>query len=341
MSLKIAVCILNYNGRKLLQQFLPTVVEHTPASLAEIYVIDNASTDDSLAYVKAEFPTVKIVENTENHGFTGGYNIGLQQINATYYLLINSDIEVTSNYLEPLVKILDENPNAGACQPKIKAFHQKDSFEYAGAAGGYVDWLGYPFCRGRIFETLEKDEGQYDNLQQVFWASGACMLIKSTLYHEVGGFDISFFAHMEEIDLCWRVQRLGYEIYCEPQSIVYHVGGGTLNKTNPRKTYLNFRNSASMLHKNVVDNTVYWKFAIKMVLDLVAALKFGLENSPEHTLAVLKAYKDFFRDIKNKRATKRLTKTTEEVVVKSIYKKMIVWQYYVRRRKTYNRLKKI
>lgn len=336
MTKKIAVCILNYNGAQLLKQFLPSVIEFS--SEAEVYVIDNQSTDDSCAVLAQDFPNVKIIVNEDNYGFTGGYNHGLTTVNEELLVLLNSDVEVTEGWLVPLAKAFDD-PTIAACQPKILAQRAKNSFEYAGASGGYIDWLGYPFCRGRIFETIELDQGQYDEPLQIFWASGACMVVRSEVFEKVGGFDVSFFAHMEEIDLCWRMQNSGYKIMCIPQSTVYHVGGETLSKENPRKTYFNFRNSATMLYKNTYDSSIYWKFSLKMLLDLVAAFKFWKDNTFDHFMAVIKAYAHFFRDLGSKRIKKYEFGVVKTKNLSTIYSKLIVFQYYLLKRRKYAQLK--
>lgn len=337
MTKKIAVCILNYNGAALLKQFLPSVIQFSRE--AEVYVIDNQSTDNSLTVLSEYFPDVNVIVNEDNYGFTGGYNHGLTTVNEELLVLLNSDVEVAKGWLEPLAKAFDD-PTVAACQPKILAQRAKDHFEYAGAAGGFIDWLGYPFCRGRIFETIELDEGQYDEPTQIFWASGACMMVRSEVFKKVGGFDVSFFAHMEEIDLCWRMQNSGYQIMCIPKSTVYHVGGETLSKENPKKTYLNFRNSATMLYKNTYDSSLYWKFSLKLLLDVVAAFKFWKDNSFEHFTAVVKAYSHFFRDLGSKRIKKYEFGMVETRKLTTIYPKLIVFQYYLLKRSTYESLKR-
>ncbi|MDF1675256.1 MAG: glycosyltransferase family 2 protein, partial [Vicingaceae bacterium] len=245
MSLNsVAVVILNWNGKHFLEKFLPSLIEHT--SFAELIVADNCSTDDSLSFLKENFPQIRIITLAENYGFAKGYNEALKQVNSDVYVLLNSDVEVTENWLQPCLEILKKDNDMAACQPKIKAFHQKTYFEYAGAAGGFIDKYGYPFCRGRIFETLEEDNNQYDEEIEIFWATGACLVIRADIYHELNGLDSFFFAHMEEIDLCWRIQNRGKKIKYVPQSTVFHVGGGTLHKSKPQKTFLNFRNNLIM-----------------------------------------------------------------------------------------------
>ncbi|MEQ9425638.1 MAG: glycosyltransferase family 2 protein [Cyclobacteriaceae bacterium] len=326
---KIAVVILNYNGQKFLDQFLPTVLAHS--SEVEIIVIDNASDDESLAFLKEHFPSIRIIELSENEGYAGGYNRALTQIDSDIYVLLNSDIEVTSGWLQPIIKLMDEDNQIAACQPKILSFKDKEKFEYAGASGGFIDWLGYPFCRGRIFDTTEKDNGQYDDSRQVFWASGACFFVRSSVFHELGGFDKHFFAHMEEIDLCWRMNSAGYKVYSCPESVVYHVGAGTLPVTNPRKTYLNFNNNLLMLRKNLPFKALWYRLPIRILLDWVAAMKFLVEGQPRHSWAVLKAHYNFL--------FKAQTEANKLKALSSrIYKKSIVYQYFLSGNKHFNQL---
>ncbi len=289
---KIAVVILNWNGIKLLEQFLPSVVKYSTE--ADIYVADNASTDDSIAFVEANFPTIKIVQNTSNFGFAQGYNEALKHIDAEIYALVNSDIEVIENWLAPIIKTFENEPNTAIVQPKILDYKAKEYFEYAGGAGGYIDQYGYPFCRGRVFDTLEKDNGQYDDNCEIFWASGACFFIRSSVYKNLTGFDADFFAHQEEIDLCWRVINTGNKIKYNSKSVVYHVGGATLEKSNPRKTELNFRNSLLMLTKNLPKNKLFSILFIRLILDGMAGLQFLLNGKPNHTWAILKAHLSFY-----------------------------------------------
>lgn len=289
---KIAVVILNWNGIKLLEQFLPSVIQFSQD--AAIYVADNASTDDSVNFVKQNFPTVKIIKNTGNHGFAKGYNDALKEVDAEIYALVNSDIEVTENWLKPIIETFDSEKNTAIIQPKILDFKNKEYFEYAGAAGGFIDKFGYPFCRGRIFDTIEKDNGQYNDNCEIFWASGACFFIRKKLYDELEGFDETFFAHQEEIDLCWRAQNDGHVIkYCH-QSIVYHVGGATLQQGNPKKTYLNFRNSLLMMVKNLPKKGLFFVVFFRMILDGIAAVRFLLQGNFKHTLAILHAHFSFY-----------------------------------------------
>lgn len=288
----VAVVMLNYNGKKLLQQYLPAVLQHSAG--AHIYVADNASTDDSLAFVSKHYPSVRCIPLMKNTGFAGGYNEALKQVQADYYVLLNSDVEVTPGWLEPVIAVMEHDRDVAACQPKLRAFLAKNTFEYAGACGGFIDKYGYPFCRGRIFNELEQDSGQYDDAREVFWATGACMFVRASVYHELGGFDDAYFAHMEEIDLCWRMKNTGRKVMVVPASVVYHLGGGTLNKLSPRKTFLNFRNNLVTLTKNYPNNFWLDVLLLRLILDGIAGLKFLLEGKPLHTLAVLRAHFAFY-----------------------------------------------
>lgn len=332
--LKVAVVILNWNGRKFLQQFLPSVLEHLP-QYAQVFVADNDSTDDSVAYLKESFPTVQLVINSENGGYAKGYNEALKKIQAEYYILLNSDIEVTKNWIEPIIDLMDQNQNITACQPKIRSYHEKEKFEYAGAGGGYIDKYGYPFCRGRIFQELEVDEGQYDNSQEVFWASGACMFVRAEHFWLHDGLDEDFFAHMEEIDFCWRAKNKGFQIYYEPKSLVYHVGGGTLPKNNPHKTYLNFRNNFFLLYKNLESNRMLSVFFWRLLLDGVAGIKFLLDGQAKDTQAVIRAHFSFYASIsKLKKKRKRL----KQQKVGQVYQRNIVYEHFVKKIKSFDQL---
>ena len=289
---KIAVVILNWNGVQLLEQFLPSIIQYSPE--ATIYVADNASTDTSVSFVEQHFPTIQIVKNTGNYGFAKGYNEALQHIDAEIYALVNSDIEVTENWLRPILETFENEPKTAIIQPKILDFKNKEYFEYAGAAGGFIDKYGYPYCRGRIFDTIEKDNGQYNDAREITWASGACFFIRSKVYHELKGFDDDFFAHQEEIDLCWRAKNLDYTIKYNPNSVVYHVGGATLKQGNPRKTFLNFRNSLLMLVKNLPKENLYSVLFIRMTLDGIAGIHFVLQGKFSHCFAILKAHFAFY-----------------------------------------------
>ena len=290
---KVAVVILNYNGRKFLKEFLPIVIERSGKD-AEIWVADNQSTDDSVDLMKEHFPDVKLIVNDENGGFAKGYNDALSKIEAEYYVLLNSDIEVTDNWIQPVIELMDSDSNIAACQPKIRAYHDKSKFEYAGASGGYLDKFGYPFCRGRVFQVLEEDNGQYDDPVEVFWATGACMFVRAETYHKQGGLDADFFAHMEEIDFCWRLKNNDYKVMVCPSSVVYHIGGGTLPKSSARKTYLNFRNNFSLLYKNLPSDKLFKVFVLRLFLDGMAGIKFLAEGHFQDFLAVFKAHFYFY-----------------------------------------------
>ncbi|TBW28418.1 glycosyltransferase family 2 protein [Gramella sp. KN1008] len=300
--MKVAVVILNWNGRSLLEQFLPSVITHSPE--ATIYVADNASTDESVKFLKSVYPGVKIIQNDRNAGYAGGYNLALKSVEEEIHILLNSDVEVTANWLKPIIEVFENEPDTAAVQPKILDYRKKDYFEYAGAAGGYIDKYGYPFCRGRIFQELEEDHGQYNDDQYIFWASGACLAVRKSAYQEVGGLDEDFFAHQEEIDLCWRLQNKAYKIKYVGNSHVFHVGGATLQNMNPKKTFFNFRNSLFLLLKNVEGSKVYQILFIRMLLDGLAGIKFLLEGKFNHFFAILDAHASFyqyFRKIRKKR----------------------------------------
>jgi GT2 family glycosyltransferase len=290
--MKIAVVILNWNGVTLLEQFLPSILRFSPE--AAIYIADNASTDKSISFVSTHFPTVQIVKNDSNFGFAQGYNEALKHIDAEIYALVNSDIEVTENWLLPILAAFEKEPQTAIIQPKILDFKNKDYFEYAGAAGGFIDKYGYPYCRGRIFDTLEKDKGQYDDDCEIFWASGACFFIRSSVYKELKGFDDDFFAHQEEIDLCWRAFNKGHKIKYNHKSVVYHVGGATLQQGNPKKTFLNFRNSLLMLTKNLPKKKLYSVLFCRMLLDGLAGIQFIFKGKFSHFIAILKAHGSFY-----------------------------------------------
>lgn len=338
---KVAVVILNWNGQNWLEKFLPSVLENTKNPDYEIIVADNGSTDDSIAYTEKIFPSVKIIKLDKNYGFTGGYNRALKQVEAKYYVLLNSDIEPSTAWLDTLVAEMEADETVAACQPKILAYNQKDTFEYAGASGGYLDYLGYPFCRGRIFFTAEKDEQQYNSTEEIFWATGACMMVRASLYHEIGGLDEDFFAHMEEIDLCWRLQNLGYSIKVYPKAVVYHVGGGTLNKENPKKTFLNYRNNLALLFKNLPFPSNIIIVFKRMVLDGVAAIHALTKGEYKNTFAILKAHLAFYAWIPHlmqKRKQIINKKTLDQL--KGVHFKSIVFEYFLKKKKTFSALKK-
>lgn len=320
--MNIAVVILNWNGKKLLETFLPSTVAYSEG--ATIYVADNASTDDSIAFIKSNFPEVKIVKNEENGGFAKGYNDALQKIQAPIYALVNSDIEVTENWLTPIVEEFKTHPETAIVQPKILDYKNKKKFEYAGAAGGYIDLLGYPYCRGRVFNALEKDKGQYNDRVDINWASGACLFIRSEIYHQLKGFDEDYFAHQEEIDLCWRANNFGYKIKYIGTSTVYHIGGATLNEANSFKTFLNFRNSLYSLVKNLPKNKVFFFILIRMVLDGVAGIRFTLQGRPIHMVAILKSHISFYRNLK-----RMIAKRTAHNNHNYYKATSVVWSYFI------------
>lgn len=333
-----AVVILNYNGAGMLRRFLPSVIKYSPE--ASIYVADNGSSDESCDVVRNEFPAVKLMVLDHNYGFAEGYNRALAQVDEEYAVLLNSDVEVTRGWLSPMTQFLDSNPEVAACQPKLLSFKRKDFFEYAGAAGGFIDKWGYTFCRGRIFNTVERDSGQYDDTTDVFWATGAALMIRNEVYKNNGGLDGRFFAHMEEIDLCWRLRSRGYRIACVPQSHVYHVGGATLKKENPQKTYLNFRNNLLMIYKNAPDCQLKKIMLFRKVFDNVAALKFLASGD----YAAFKAVRKARRDFKAMRAgydkaraeNMKLAVTTR---IPEVLKSSILYKYYLGFKHTYSSLK--
>jgi len=321
--LKIAVVILNWNGQQLLQQFLPSILQHSNLENCTIYVADNASTDDSIAFVKRDYPTIQIIQNTENGGYAKGYNDALKHIDTDIFALVNSDIEVTADWLAPIISTFKEDKNTAIIQPKILSYKNKEYFEYAGAGGGFIDKYGFPFCRGRIFNHLEKDKNQYDGTQEIFWASGACFFIRSKIFKELNGFDEQFFAHQEEIDLCWRVQNLGYQIKYVGTSTVYHIGGATLKETNPHKTFLNFRNSLFVLAKNLPKKSLLSTIFIRLVFDGIAGVFFLLKLKPIHTIAIIKAHFSFYSGLRGM-LKKRKSNNKENY----FYTKSIVWQHF-------------
>jgi GT2 family glycosyltransferase len=327
----IAVVILNWNGREFLRQFLPGVIEHS-AGYAEVIVADNASTDSSVEFLQDNFPKIRIIQNITNGGFAKGYNDALAQIDFDYFVLLNSDIEVTKNWIKPVIDVMERDEKIAACQPKLRSYHHTEKFEYAGAAGGFIDKYGYPFCRGRIFQSIEADKGQYDEPAEIFWATGACMFVKAKYYRELGGLDEDFFAHMEEIDFCWRLKNLGYKVMYCPDSVVYHVGGGTLPKHSSQKTYLNFRNNLSLLYKNLPSELLWQVFSVRFPLDGVAAFKFLLEAGFADFYAVLKAHGYFYKNFLKLRSKR---KTLIQSNVSMIYSGNLVLEYHLRKKRTF------
>ena len=337
--MKVSVVILNWNGEKLLERFLPSVLENSPAEIAEIVVADNGSTDNSVALLKEKFPTVRLILLDQNYGFAEGYNRAIQLIDSEYTVLLNSDVEVTQNWLSKPIEILDSERDIVMVQPKILAERNRTYFEYAGAAGGFIDKYGYPFCRGRILNDVEKDSGQYDNQIDVLWASGACLFTRTYIYIREGGLDAGFFAHQEEIDFCWRLRSRGYRIVCTPQSVVYHVGGATLNVESPHKTFLNFRNNLLMLYKNLLDKDLKPVFRVRYVLDIVAALKFLVTGHPKNAQAIVRAIREFKRlqpEYQVKRA-ENLVKTTISNIPEIIRKNLLL-NYYFLGKRTFSKL---
>ena len=332
--MKIAVVILNWNGEALLERFLPSVLEYSKGT--DVYVVDNASTDGSVAYVAQHYPNINIIQNSSNGGFAKGYNEGLQHVKADVYCLLNSDVEVTPDWLEPIKNTFKTQPEAAIIQPKILDLMRKDHFEYAGAAGGFLDKFGYPFCRGRIFQTIEKDEGQYDDIREVFWATGACMFIKSDVFWSLGGFDEDYFAHQEEIDLCWRAQNAGHKVFYVGHSHVYHLGGSTLSNMNPKKTFLNFRNSLYSITKNLPRRQAWPIVFIRLLLDAIAALRFIFQLKFDHCFAILRAHFSFYGNfIKMYRKREKANFILKYYVATSI-----VWSYFVHQIKNFNILVK-
>ena len=337
MGNRIAVVILNFNGAEMLRAFLPSVVEYSPE--AEVIVADNCSTDASAQVMREEFPAVRYIQLEKNYGFADGYNRALAQVEAEYFLLLNSDVEVTQGWLAPMLEYMDSHPGVAACQPKLLSYKNKKEFEYAGGCGGFIDKYGYPYCRGRIFDTVEEDKGQYDSVAELFWATGAALMIRAEDYRAAGGLDGTFFAHMEEIDLCWRLRSRGRGIVCIPQSCVYHVGGATLNKSNPRKTYLNFRNNLLMLYKNLPENELRHVMFVRALLDYVAAFKSLLSGDAAGCRAVLQARRDFRRI---KRDYSDLRRENLEKCVEADVKERtsfsILWKYYAGGRRLFSEL---
>jgi GT2 family glycosyltransferase len=337
-TVKVAVVILNWNGKKFLETFLPSVLACN-TFYSKIVLADNASTDDSVAYVREKYPTIEIIQNASNGGFAKGYNDALKHVQAEYYILLNSDVEVTPGWMDSVIQLMNDDPAIAACQPKIKAYHNKQLFEYAGAAGGFIDKYGYAFCRGRILERIEVDNGQYDDVREIFWATGACLFIRSACYHEVGGFDEDFFAHMEEIDLCWRLKNLGYKVMYCPNSTVYHVGGGTLNKSNAKKTYLNFRNNLILLCKNHASQYLFTKMCLRFILDGVAAFKFLLQGEAKHFMAVFNAHMSFYKILPaTLRKRRELIKHIDEYTTTAVYLHCVIFDFYLRGKKTFKEI---
>ena len=335
---KLAVVILNFNGASFLERFLPSVISHTPATYP-IYVADNGSSDGSIALLQNRFPAVRVIQLPTNEGYAGGYNTALAQIHAQFYVLLNSDVAVTPNWISPVLTLLESDANIAACQPKLLSYDHPDQFEYAGAAGGYLDRLGFAFCRGRLFDTLESDLGQYNDSRPVFWATGACLFVRASVFRETDGFDAHFFAHQEEIDWCWRVQRMGYTVWTCAESVVYHVGGGTLPKTNPHKTYLNYRNSLLMLYKNLPAGRLWSTLLLRLVVDGLSSARFLMAGQFTEIGAVLRAHFAFYGQLSRLRILRRaLLAKDRPGVVLPLYPGSVVWAYFAQGKKTFTQL---
>ena len=336
---QVAVLVLNWNGRALLEQFLPSWVEHT-RGVAELIIVDNGSTDDSLPFLHQHYPEVRVLSFDTNYGFAEGYNRAIHELDYPIIVLLNSDAGLSSGWLDEPLRLLTEHPDVAAIQPTIRAYHEPQRYEYAGAAGGYIDALGYPFCRGRMLDTVELDEGQYNTPVEIFWASGACLIVRRSVYLEVGGLDPHFFAHQEEIDLCWRMNARGHKVMHAPSSLVYHVGGGSLSMESPRKVYLNFRNNLLMLYKNLPSRKLYLVLLLRIFLDTLASLLYLVKLRPRHALSVIEAWRSFlivrgqYESVR--RESIRLTSTPPSPDILKPYS--LLWHYYVRRERTYNAL---
>lgn len=336
---KISVIILNWNGEELLKQFLPLVVAHSMDEEWEVVVADNGSTDGSIALLSNHFSDVKLIRLAQNYGFAEGYNKAIKQVDSEYVILLNSDVETTPGWISPLVSYLDNHPEVAALQPSIRSFHHRNSFEYAGAAGGLMDYYGFPFCRGRILDTVEEDKGQYTDVLPLFWATGACLCIRRSDFLEAGGLDGRFFAHMEEIDLCWRLNARGRGVVCIPSSVVYHVGGASLAMGNPRKLYLNFRNNLLMLYKNLPKRDFFPVFAMRPLFDLLAAVHLLLQGKVKSFLAVFKAYRDFLRmKASYKEVRQENLRRTKVTDIPGLYRGSMILSYYLRNKRTYSSL---
>jgi len=339
MDKRVAIVILNWNGKEFLSKFIPFVLKYSGLPGMQFVIADNCSTDGSIDFIRRNYPGIEIIKFNENYGYARGYALALPQIQAEYYVLLNSDVEVTENWLDPLIRLMESNPNIAAVMPKIRSFHRREYFEYAGAAGGFIDKFGYPFCQGRILTSIERDEGQYDQPREIFWASGACMLLRADAYARTGGLDVDFFAHMEEIDLCWRLKRLGYSIYYCPESLVYHVGGGTLPNDNPRKLYYNYRNSLYLLVKNI-DRIGFITILIpRMILDGLSATAYLLQGKILFFFAVIRAHIRFYLNLRrliHKR--KIINRIISKTSVSQIFPGAIVYNFFIKRRRVFRDL---
>jgi len=337
---KIAVVILNWNGAKLFPVFLPSIIEHSQAENIDIIVADNGSTDNSLTILEKDFPEVAILDLRKNYGFAQGYNVALDKINAEYFVLVNSDVKVEQGWIESCINRFETDTNIACIQPKVRSYNNPEYFEYAGAGGGFIDKFGYPFCRGRILDCVEKDCGQYNTPDEIFWATGACLFIKADVFKKTGGFDTDFWAHMEEIDLCWRIKNRGYKIVYEPQSVIYHLGGGTLSYGNPRKIYLNFRNNLFMLFKNLPGKKFAYILLTRMILDGIAATKFLLGLEWKAFIAVVQAHASFYKHLPSlcKKRKHLKTKATANNL-SGVYHRSIMWNFYLQKKNKFSMLK--
>jgi GT2 family glycosyltransferase len=336
---KVAVVILNWNGEKLFPDFLPSIIEHTQGENTEIIVADNGSTDNSMEFLRKNYPAVTLLDLKINYGFAKGYNVALSHIEADYFVLLNSDVKVTKGWIEPCIQQLEKDPKVAAVQPKVLSYNEPGLFEYAGAAGGFIDKFGYPFCRGRILDHVEKDEHQYDEPGEIFWATGACMFVRADVFKSSGGLDADFWAHMEEIDLCWRLKNQGFKIVYEPNSVIYHLGGGSLEYGNPRKVFLNFRNNLYMLYKNLPKQKFLRILLLRMILDGVAAAKFLLGFEWKAFVAVCKAHGSFYTNLsvlrKKRKTLKQLGTNTSHP---EVYQKSIMWKFFVQKKTKFSAL---
>jgi len=335
MKAKVAVVILNWNGKSFLEKFLPSLINYTDDDV-EIIIADNASTDDSIAFLRSSYPALRIIENESNGGFSKGYNDALVQTDADYYVLLNSDIEVTEAWIRPVIELMESDKMIAVCQPKLLSWNERHKFEYAGAAGGFVDKWGYPFCRGRIFMSTETDNGQYDDACEIFWATGACMFIRADIYRNFGGLDNDFFAHMEEIDFCWRLKNAGYKIMYTPLSKVYHIGGGTLPQSSSFKTYLNFRNNFILLFKNLPSNQLIPVITVRLLLDGIAGIKFLVSGYPGDCFAVIKAHFSFYTSFGK---TWKKRKDIQQRKVSCMYEGSIVYEHFFNKTDIFSKLK--
>ncbi len=338
---KIAVVILNWNGEKFLEKFLPSVTQYSDNQNIELYIADNNSSDNSVQFLTENYPQIKLILLDKNYGFAEGYNKALNQVEADYFVLLNSDVEVTENWIFPIINYMEKNENVAAVQPKILAYNNKEDFEYAGAAGGFIDKLGYPFCRGRIISEVEKDEGQYDNITEIFWATGACMFVRANIYKEFGGLDADFFAHMEEIDLCWRLKNAGYKIVYSNESKIYHVGGGTLGSESPHKLFLNYRNNLLLLYKNLPTSKLFFTIYFRLLLDGLSGLVYLMSFKFSFFFAVIKAHFDFYAKIPifRKKRKQLLQNNNNSEIHKQIFRKSIVFNFMIKKNKKFTDLK--